>query len=177
MTNTSFDDFIKQRSEVSKKAEIDWQAECDKWKKHLSEFHDKVEGFLKPYTDSHKLKVTRKKVDLHEEYIGSYKADALDILLGNTKITLKPIGTNIIGAKGRVDMIGPRGIVRFVLVSRDSNGPKISVQIGKQSKEVSSEEKIEPILEWKISTSSPRISYMELVEESFQTALMEVVNG
>ena len=177
MTNKSFDDFINR--EASKKAEIDWKAKLDEWKKHLSEFHDKVEKFLKPYIESGKLDLTRRTVNWHEEYIGSYQVEALDILLGDTKITFTPIGTNLIGVEGRVDMTGSRGTVKFVLVQKDLSGPKINIQIRTQSKEVSPEEKIEPIIEWewKISTPPPRINYMELGEESFQAALMEVVNG
>ncbi len=179
MTNQSFDDFVNQRSKASEKSEIDWTAKLEAWKRDLSIFHEKVESFLKSYIESGKLTLTKRSIDLREEYIGSYEVDALDIILGDTKITLTPIGTNLIGAKGRVDMKGPRGTVKFVLVPKDSSGPKISIQVRIQGEDAPTKEEIKPITdwEWKISTPPPRINYIELEEESFQTALMEVANG
>jgi len=116
MTNQSFDDFVNQQSKVSEKNEIDWVAKLKDWKIYLSIFHRKVENFLKPYIESEKLTLTKRKISLREEYIGSYEVDALNVFLGDTKITLTPIGTNLIGAvKGRVDMKGPRGTVIFSL--------------------------------------------------------------
>jgi len=179
MTNQSFDDFVNQRSKASEKNKIDWDAKLKDWKRYLSIFHGKVEEFLKSYIESEKLTVTKRGIGLREEYIGSYEVDALDIFLGDTKITLTPIGTNLIGAKGRVDMKGPRGTVKFVLVPKDSSGPRISVQVRIQGEEAPAKEEIKLITdwEWKISTPPPRINYIELEEESFKTALMEVVNG
>ena len=179
MTNQSFDDFVNQRSKASEKREFDWAAKLEDWKRYLSIFHEKVESFLKSYIESRKLTLTKRSIGLHEEYIGSYEVDALDVFLGDTKITLTPIGTNLIGAKGRVDMKGPRGTVKFVLVPKDSSSPKISIQVRIQGEDTPTQEETKPITdwEWKISTPPPRINYIELEEESFQTALMEVVNG
>ena len=179
MTNQSFDDFVSQRSKASDEREIDWAAKLEDWQRYLSVFYEKVESFLNSYIESGKLTLTKRSIGLLEEYIGSYKVDALDIILGDTKITLTPIGTNLIGAKGRVDMKGPRGTVKFVLVPKDLSGPEISIQVIIQGEEASAKEEVKPITdwEWKISTPPPRINYIELEEESFQTALMEVVNG
>ncbi|MBN4082500.1 hypothetical protein JYT13_01690 [Mariprofundus ferrooxydans] len=142
-------------------------------------FKIRLKFFLKSHIESGKLTLTTRSICLREEYIGSYDVDALDIILGDTKITLTPIGTNLIGAKGRVDMKGPRGTVKFVLVPKDSSSPSISIQVRIQGKDMPTKEETKPIADWgwKISTPPPRISYIELEEESFQTALMEVVNG
>ena len=179
MTNQSFDDFVNQQSQAAEKSKVDWTAILVEWKNYLSLFHDKVETFLKSYIESGKLTLRKRTIGLHEEYIGSYEVEALDIILGDTKITLTPIGTNLIGAKGRVDMKGPKGTVKFVLVPKDSSFPKISIQVLTQGEEAPAQEEIKPVndWEWKISTPPPRINYLELEEESFQTALMEVVNG
>ena len=175
MTNQSFDEFVSQQSEVSEEVEIDWAANLRDWKKHLSSFYEKVECFLGPYIKSKKIILSKKIVGLHEVYIGDYEVDALDILLGGTEVALAPIGTNLIGAKGRVDMKGPVGIVKFVLVPKGSSGPRRRIQV----EEAPTKEEATPATdwEWKISTPPPRISYIELEEESFQAALMEVING
>lgn len=179
MKNQLFDDFVDQRSKDSKQDEIDWATQLEDWKNYLSIFHKKIESFLKPYIKSKKLTLIKRTINLHEEHIGSYDVVALDIVLGSTKITLTPIGTNLIGVKGRVDMQGPCGTVKFVLVPKDSISPKINIQIRIQGEDAPSKERIKPITAWawKISTPPPSINYIALVEESFQTALMEVVNA
>ena len=179
MTNKLFDYFINQRSKLENKDEIDWNARLEEWKKYLSDFHHQIENFLKPYTESEKLTITKRAVSLHEEYIGSYEVNALDIQLGYDKIMLTPIGTNLIGVKGRVDMLGPRGTIQFVLVPKGSSSPRVNVKIRDQSEEKFPEDKtvLTTEWEWKISTPPPRINYLELEEESFQAAMMEVVNG
>jgi hypothetical protein len=56
------------------------------------------------------------------------------------------------------------GEVKFVLVEKDSKG------INTQAPEKSAEWK------WKISTTPPLIKFIELNEDSFSDALMEVLN-
>lgn len=85
----------------------------------------------------------------------------------------------MIGARGRVDMIGPKGIVRLVIVPKDSSGPKIRVNIRKQDEPASKKDDVKSILDWdwKISTPPPNIRYFDLNKESFQDALMDILNG
>jgi hypothetical protein len=174
-----FEDFLDEQTKSKEEIKIDWIKQRNDWIAYLNGFNEKIKLFLQPYLESGKLQLQEKKIDLTEEYIGSYRVDTLDIMLGNIKITLTPVGTNLIGAKGRVDMTGPKGKVKFVLVPKQAKAPSIRVQIiqghddNKLSREVASVSE----WEWKISTPPPRINYIELEEESFLTALMEVVNG
>jgi len=179
LTNRNFDEFIEQQSAHSVVDDIDWGQQLAEWKECLNEFYSSVKGYLNPYLESKKVALDESEITLHEEFIGSYNVTQLAIQLGKNKIQLQPIGTNLIAAKGRVDMIGPRGQIKFVLVPKDSSGPKISVRVWNQGEEPSPEEKTEPVTKWawKIATPPPRISYIELTPESFQNALMEVVNG
>ncbi len=179
MSIKNFDEFIKQQSTSAKEITVDWGQKLDEWKSFLSNFYDIVEDFLKPYVESNQLSIEKSDINLQEEYIGPYTVKTLKIRLGNNEILLKPIGTNLIAAKGRVDMIGPKGQVKFVLVPKGSAGPKINIRTWIEGENPPQEEKPEPINEWswKIATPPPRISYVELEAESFQSALMEVVNG
>ena len=177
MTNQLFSEFIQQQNVIPKKDTVDWEAELDEWKKYLHTFHKQVEGYLQPYIASGQIKLERENIDIHEENIGTYEVDTLNITVGNQTITLTPIGTNLIGAKGRIDMVGSNGTVIFILVPKDANNPKISVQIRSQNEPQKTQQQTTSTWTWKISTPPPRISYLELEEESFQAALMEVVNG
>ena len=176
MTDTSFDDFVNQQI-AKEEPSIDWTEVRNDWKKHLDEFYQLTEQFLRKFTDQGKVQITRGTKQINEEYIGSYDVESLEVQIGTIKITLDPIGTRILGVKGRVDMRGPHGTVKFVLVPKDASSPMIRVIQG-ASGEVKNEP--EPVVEkwaWKILTPPPNIKYIELEEESFFSAIMEVANA
>ncbi len=179
MSNDSFKDFVEKQNLKADEVEIDWEQQLQEWKSDLNDFYALVEQFLEPYIATNKMSLERKSITIEEEYIGSYSVDAVLIRLGKLAIRLNPIGTNLIAAKGRVDMIGPSGTVRFILVPKDSSGLKINVRGWFLGEEPPPEEERVPVTEWswKIATSPPHISYIELEAESFQSALMEVSNG
>lgn len=179
MSNSTFKEFVEKQAKNSQEVKTDWVKKLDDWKRYLNQFYSMVDGFLKPYVDSKKIEIQRAGIDLQEEYIGAYTVSKLIIRLGENEVVLEPIGTNLIGAKGRVDMLGPKGQVKFVLVPKESRGPKVTVQTWIEGDEPLQKPEQPVISEWawKIATPPPRISYIELEEESFQSAMMEVVNG
>ncbi|MGB3836254.1 hypothetical protein [Castellaniella sp.] len=179
-----FDEFIKSQAKNTEKnstAQITPEQEKKLWLEKLAELHNLVDESLNAYVKSGDVKITRVPVVLHEEQLGLYEANQLEILLGRQLIRLKPIGTFLIGARGRVDMTGPRGIVRFVIVPPALEKPsfRVTVSIGGKENTPTPEPKYVPPEEWvwKISTLPPRIMYLELTSESFREALIEVVNG
>ena len=113
-----------------------------------------------------------------EPYIGEYEVRVLQIELGSHTIKLEPIGTNLIGAKGRVDLIGANGTVKFVLVDKTSSGPRIKTKVSVNGEESPKEEEIKDIeWDWKIATHPPNIQYIDLEPDTFFDALMEVIGG
>ena len=120
--NISFDDFVNQQI-AKEEPPIDWIQVRDDWKKHLDEFYQLAEGFLQKYIDQGKVRITTATKQITEEHIGSYDVKSLEVQIGTVKVCLDPIGTLIVGAKGRVDMrregmYGPYGTVKFVLVPK-----------------------------------------------------------
>ena len=175
--NISFDDFVNQLI-VKREPPIDWIQVRDDWKKHLDEFYQLAEGFLQKYIDQDKVRITTATKQITEEHIGSYDVKSLEVQIGAIKVQLDPIGTRILGARGRVDMHGPHGTVRFVLVAKAASSPTIRVTIRDSSSETKDEPK--SVVEewaWKILTPPPNIKYIELEEESFLFAIMEVANA
>lgn len=179
MSNKKFDEFIQKQSSPPTISEIDWAGQLLEWQQYLSKFYEAITLYLKQYIDEGKIKLTYGEKSIFEEYLGEYKATTATIAFGNNHIKLDPIGTNLIGAKGRVDMIGTNGHVKFVLVNSDASAPKISVRIWIQGEEPPPEEDVPKDIkwEWKIATQPPRIKYFVLNQESFFDALMEVANG
>ena len=178
MTRQAFDDFIQKTTVRTQNSKVDWDEQREEWLSYLKQFYDMVNGFISDYVEAHQLSCTRKRKTLNEENIGSYDVDVLSIGINNITITLTPIGTVLLGGKGRVDMVGPKGKVKFVLVPEGSTGPRIVVRTVKPH-DSSDPETREPIneWEWRIMTSPPQINYLPLDGDAFYSAMLEVING
>jgi len=177
MTNKDFDAFVA-RQMPKKESKVDWTKQREEWLGYLSNFYQQVEEFLDDYVKNGHISINSGVKSIIEEGIGEYEVKTATIKIGTSEIKLEPIGTNVIGAKGRVDMNGSNGTVRFVLVDQDASEPKISVQIWAEGEKPQQPAKLKEVkLAWKISTPPPYIKYMELNSESFRESIMAVANG
>ena len=181
MTKTEFEKVLDQKALASKETEsINWAAQKRDWIDNLEKFYKKVEGYLAQFQESGKIKLEKDSVSLNEEHIGNYEADSMIISIGSDRVTLTPIGTLLFGAKGRVDMTGPAGTVKFILTGKNTNGIRISVSTAGEDRAMR-KNRPEPAraeeLAWKIATPPPNVRFIELRPETFFSALTEVVNG
>jgi hypothetical protein len=175
-----FDAFVKnQQLGKHESSPIDWARERDEWLQYLNDLYKMIESYLEKYIRSGEIKCEYSTVTLNEENIGLYVARRMVIEIGRQKVVLTPIGTLLIGTKGRVDAVGPAGTIRFTLVDRDATGPRITVRIHASAKPPplvpETPKKIN--WTWKIATSPPNVQYLDLTQESLFQALMEVANG
>ena len=177
---TSFDDFINQQI-AKKEAErplhpVEIQRQ---WEQDLEQFNSLVKAFLRKYTAQEKIRIEEVPRQVNEEIIGAYEVRSLVVEIGANKVYFDPVGRFILGARGRVDMHGPRGTVKFLLVPKDASESRVSVRVAIKGEAEPENEEVEPATEWtwKIGTPPPDMKYVELEEETFYTAVMEVVNG
>jgi hypothetical protein len=184
MGSKSFDEFVRREQEavkVSREKPVDWQAEKNTWLHHLELLYAEVIGYLKPY-ESSGVTVNLRPIELSEDYIGRYSADAMDITIGGKTITLEPVGTLIVGSKGRVEVVGPLARAQlFLLDSRlKSMSELIHVSVSVNSGPPSSS-RHEPASDirwvWRIVTRPPRREILELNKDSFLNILVEISNG
>ena len=180
MSKKNFAEFISRQNPPIMEDErpVDWTVQKNEWLQYLSDLYQMVESFLKEYVENKQIAIEYKNIELEEENIGRYTVKTLTLLFGANKITLTPIGTLLIGTKGRVDMTGPRGTVRLLLADKDSAGLKIIVRSGNAPLV---EEVPKPInWEWKIAVMNApgrMISYQKLTQETFFDAIMDLSNG
>lgn len=182
MTKQQFDTFVETKAREPKESDsIDWEARKLEWLDALARFYREVELWLKDYVAADKIQMKSGELLLHEEYIGTYPAQTRVIIIGADRVVLKPIGTLLIGTRGRVDMEGPKGSVKFILTGKHSNGIDISLSVVDRKGVRARKEKAQPEAPeewvWKIATPPPKIRFIELNAEAFFDALMEVVNG
>src|SRR6266705_916269 len=101
----TFDDFVKsQQPAPDEMRAIDWTRERDEWLGSLGELYKKIEAFLAKYIEAGEITIERRDITLNEENIGSYAACRMILKIGRQEITLTPIGTLLVAAKGRVDV-------------------------------------------------------------------------
>lgn len=175
---SEFDAFVKRQQQSAASAGADWSRELQDWLRYLSELYGRIEELLQDYIKSGAIAVGYREIPMNEENIGSYTARQMTLKIGPQEISLKPIGTLLIGTKGRVDVIGPSGRTRFLLVNKDASRPNIrTTRVVRDQQIVSRPEEPPVTWTWKIATSPPRIEYIELTQESLFRALMEVANG
>ena len=179
MANTAFREFIEQQTAPpAAEPEVDWDQQREEWLQYLDQFYKLIEGYMREYVDQGKVRLQRGTKTLHEEFIGDYSADTMALDIGTNKIVFDPIGTNLIGAKGRVDMQSAKGSVKFVLVPADATAMSWRFRVT-EGLEPAPKEPVAPVENWawKIATPPPRVRCLELCKDSFQDAIMEVVNG
>jgi len=104
----------------------------DKKKSILQQFLDSIAELysqIDNWLGSTSLRATRQKVEIVEEACGAYKVQKLTISDpgGTTIADIVPIGAWIIGAKGRVDLIGRRD--KVILVNLEKGGPAMTTTI------------------------------------------------
>lgn len=179
--NSDFGAFVKRQQTASAEVEqVDWAKEREDWLGRLDELYRQIESFLAEYIKAGEVKLSYRDIELNEENIGSYSARQMTLKIGRQEITMTPVGTLLIGAKGRVEVVGPAGRTRLLLVDSDASGPRIkaTVSIGGKPEPPNVEAAPKEIKwAWKISTSPPTLQYIELTQESLFQALMEVANG
>lgn len=178
---SDFEAFVKREHELADKAkDIDWSEQRDEWLKHLDELYTSIETFLEGFIKKGEITIRYREIKLNEENIGSYNARQMILRIGGREIVLNPIGTLLIGAKGRVDVIGPAGRTRFMLVDQEASQPIIKVTVNMGGKIPPQHQPSKPRTirwAWKIVTSPPAIRFLPLTAESLFRALIEVANG
>ncbi len=182
MSTSKFEEFLQEKdTEVIK---IDWNINKNFFIKKIDEFYSQMDTFLEPYKS--KMNIKNENSIINEDYIGTYEVKKRILHIKNSYITFTPIGTNLIGTCGRIDMEGINGVVKFVLVPENNNLFKVKTSIlsteqdkkewqQKQNKITNENKEANKI--WKIVTPPPNVYYMDLDRETFFDALMEVING
>ena len=180
----SFSLFLSAKEkDIKVDAKIDWEARKKAWLEYLNALYDLFSGCLMDFQHKNKLKVSKDSIEIIEENIGPYQADRMIIEFADEKIILKPIGTILIGAMGRVDMSGKYGSVKIVLVDSRMKGIRDQIRISvvegdclPQKKTDSNNEKAVN-WEWRFVSAPPASLYQPVNDETIYSVIMELSNG
>ena len=182
MAEQEFSEFVRRKTarNLSESGEaIDWAKRRADWLQELEGLYTSMEDHLKPYTQAGGIQIERTPIRLREEYLGVYSADKLTFKIGREKIVAKPIGASVIGARGRVDLSGPRRTLKILLLAKGGPVRTTTIKHGGVTDESSG-----PIVRgnvdeagWYIETPPPQSVVFAFGEDSFRDAIMEVSGG
>ena len=184
MTNNAFDEFVKRQVDradnTSAAGDVDWDKTLENWLDELRTLFAKMEEYLRKYIESGEIRIQRDKIALSENALGTYETARLTFYIGNEKIIARPMGTLLIGARGRVDLVGAKGTLRLVLLDKGGPTLRTRIDIGGRTEE----ESVVSLLTagnvkergWYIATPPPKVMTTPLNEDSFRDALMELMD-
>jgi len=162
-----FEEFLEQEVKQDDSSVIDYEQEKKEWLARIDEFYALIQKFIGDYLKQGKIIQEWKIIQLQEDYFGEYEVQQLMLKIGKKRLIFKPIGRFLIGFnRGRIDLSSDIGTVRFVLLPEELESPQVIDFNNSNAKWC-----------WKIATSPPKVSYLELTEQSFFEALIEVVNA
>lgn len=150
MKTESLEDFLRKKKEKneSELKAVDWEKRRAKWLSSVDQLYEKVRQWLRKPMGEGVIKVTFSDEVISEEHLGSYPVKKMRLTVGSEQVTFHPQGTLIVGACGRVDMVGDEGSVMLVLLDWK---------------------------QWNIAVRTPKIKYWPLTKESFSEALKQVM--
>lgn len=180
MSKSDFDEFVKrQQTEQQELAGFSPKQQLAEWLGYLDALYKQIAGYLQTYIASGGAQIECRDIPLNEEFIGAYTAQEMILKIGRSTVTFTPIGTMLIGTKGRVDVQGPVGTARLSLVNKQVTTARqlIRVTIGRPPAPPSPEAIKQIEWAWKISTPPPEMKFIELTQETFFDMILAVANA
>lgn len=179
MRTEEFENFVA--SQQTTEAEADWNKIRDEWLNDLNSLYESIIRYLDKFIKQGSITYKFTDITLNEENIGEYTARSMEINIGRQHITLKPIGTLLIGCKGRVDVEG-QGRALILLVNQKAESPadliKITVTEGQNAAQGPAPSSEQPVSwAWKILTNEAGRRFVDLDQDTFFRLVMEVANA
>ncbi|MDR1963694.1 MAG: hypothetical protein LBQ50_07940 [Planctomycetaceae bacterium] len=173
MSKTAFKDFINTGLKKKKKS----AQRKEKYLAKVDELYKQIRSYLNEFSDT--VQLFEDTIKVNEEYIGEYDAPTLKIDIFGKQASLNPVGTYILGALGRVDLESDFETRRIILVDRDTKRLQILSAKSKKRTENATKKPVKHKRHyvWKLVTEPPDVYYIELDEENFLDALLEVLGG
>jgi hypothetical protein len=171
MQSQDFTDFVVSQQHDSPESPSAVKARSNRlreeWLQNLDALYRRILTYLDEFLKQQMISYSYKPITLHETRLGRYKAKRMELTIGRQLVTVEPIGTMLIGSRGRVDVRGAAGQRQLVYVNKDAKSATdlISVTVGKT------------LYAWKIVNRDQQATFVDLDKDSLYVLLMEVAGG
>ncbi|WP_165224204.1 hypothetical protein [Aquisphaera insulae] len=105
----------RKRKQSADGPRINWDDRRDAYVTAVDHLYALIENILAAPLRDGAVQVQRRPKNLEEAYIGSYRIEDLVLFFGDEQVRFSPQGRNILGAEGRVDVLGERGTATLIL--------------------------------------------------------------
>jgi hypothetical protein len=106
--------FLKRKR---KRPGVDWQKQRDEYLHAVGELHKKIRTWLKQSIEEGDVVVSTPDELVVEDDIPQYTAPGMILSIGDARVRFRPVGTRVVGALGRVDVLsGEHPPARLVLL-------------------------------------------------------------
>jgi|SRR5579884_3025626 len=116
----------KQRAEAET-AGVDWEQAKQGWLNAIESLYRQIHSLVGEAAAQGSLQLSRRMKTISEDHLGTYDVPELVLTVGDERVIFSPRGRNVVGAEGRVDVIGESGESTLVFRS----GPQWSIVISR----------------------------------------------
>lgn len=96
---------------------IDWEKIKTDWQAEIETTLNETKIWFQSYIESELFRVVETEKSITEEYLGTYKVKQLEYEFGTFRLVFEPMGINIMGAMGRIDVyLRGRKTDKYILV-------------------------------------------------------------
>ena len=182
MSRADFDEFIERKQAEEKTTGLfDSKKRLAEWLHYLDQLYDNIEVFLSSYIAAKKAWLEFQEIVLIEDFSGPYQVRQMLLHITTSTIIFEPIGTMLIGSKGRVDVQGQRGRARLSLINRKITHARqlVHVSVSRPGDPLPS---IKPTADnidwvWKVISPPPELRFIDLDENSFFDMILSVADA
>ena len=111
---SNFTEFLRSKRDEEQAESVNLKKRKAEWLNALDDLFAQIKSWLAEPVAQNLMTIGEKTIKLDEYRMGSYEAPKLVLQLGHDTVDIEPVGTIILGAKGRVDV--KAGGVSFKLV-------------------------------------------------------------
>jgi hypothetical protein len=116
--NQTLTELLKKKQKQNKSGAdsgIDWDDRRNTYLAAVRNLYQQIETILGEPIGQKTVALHQRAKELTENYIGTYKVDDLILVIADEQVRFSPRGRNIVGAAGRVDVVGERGEATLIL--------------------------------------------------------------
>jgi len=184
MSKPDFDAFVKRQQPAQRdETGFDPERQLEEWLSYLDALYKRITEFLESYIKDGSAQIEYRPVQLNEEFSGPYDVREMRLKVGRSTIVFTPIGTMLIGSKGRVDVQGPIGSARLTLINKKVTSARQLIQVrvafsGEPPPAPPTSEAISNIeWAWKIVTPPPEMKFIDLTQEAFFDMILSIADA
>jgi len=119
MAENQLREFFRQKTTRARPRNLNWARKRDQWIRAVDALYRTIEKLLGNIPN---VTVRREVKTIQEEEVGEYRVRQLLLRVGDEEVIFSPKGINIVGASGRIDVVGELGTGTIV---QQSNGWRI----------------------------------------------------